>query len=69
MFPDSKIASKMELGKDKLNYVVNNEIAPFFAEGLKKQVDESEWLAVSYDENLNKAKKCDDAMCERSHTI
>jgi len=28
----------MELGKDKLKYVVNYGIAPFFAEGLKKQV-------------------------------
>jgi len=36
MFPDSKIASKMELGKDKLKYVVNYGNAPFFAEGLKK---------------------------------
>ena len=31
MFPDSKIVSKMELGKDKLKYVVNYGIAPFFA--------------------------------------
>lgn len=54
MFPHSKIASKMELGKDKLKYVVNYGIAPFFAEGLKKQVSESEWLAVCYDESLNK---------------
>ena len=54
MFPDRKIASKMELGKDKLKYVVNYGIAPFFVEELKKQVDESEWLAVSYDESLNK---------------
>ena len=28
MFPDSKIASIMELGKDKLKYVVNYDIAP-----------------------------------------
>jgi len=54
MFPDRKIASKMELGKDKLKYVVNYGIAPFFVEELKKQVDESDWLAVSYDESLNK---------------
>ena len=54
MFPDSKIASKMELGKNKLKYAVNYGIAPFFAERLKKQVDESEWLAVSYYKSLNK---------------
>jgi len=54
MLPDSKTGSKMEFGKDKLKYVVNYEIAPFFAKGVKKQVDESEWLAVSYDESLKK---------------
>ena len=54
MLPDRKIASKMELGKDKLKYVVNSGNAHFFAEELKKQVDESEWLAFSYDESLNK---------------
>ena len=44
----------MELGKEKLKYVVNYGIPPFFAEGLKKQVSESEWLAVCYNESLNK---------------
>ena len=54
IFLDSKIASKMELGKDKLKYVVNYGIAPFFAERLKKHISESEWLAVCYNESLNK---------------
>ena len=44
----------MELDKDKLKYVVNYGTAPFFAERLKKQVSESEWLAVCYDESLSK---------------
>ena len=44
----------MELGEDKLKNVVNYGIAPLFAEGLKHQVSESEWLAVCYDETLNK---------------
>ena len=43
----------MELGKDKLKYVVNYGIATFFAERLKKQESESEFV-VCYDENLNK---------------
>ena len=55
MFPDSTIASKMEWGKDKLKYIVNYGIMYFFAEGLKKQVNDSEWIAVCYDEDLNKA--------------
>ena len=44
----------MELGKGKLKYVVNFGIALFFAERLKKQVSESEWFAVCYEESLNK---------------
>ena len=42
MFPDSKIASIMELGKDKLKYVVNYGIAPYFTQLLKEQVSSSE---------------------------
>ena len=42
MFVDSKIVSKMELGKNKLKYVVNYGTVSFFAEGFKKQVSESE---------------------------
>ena len=52
-FPDSKIASIMELGKDKLKYVVNYGIAPYFTQLLKEQVSSSEWFVVSYDESLN----------------
>ena len=51
---DSKIGSKMELGKDKLEYIANYGITPFFAEELKKQVNDPEWIAVCYDEYLNK---------------
>ena len=54
MFLDSKIASKMELRKGKLKYIVNYGITPFFAEELKKQVNDPEWIAVCYDESLNK---------------
>ena len=42
IFLDSKIASKMELGKDKLKYVVNYGIAP-----LKKHIGELGWLATA----------------------
>ena len=41
MFVDSKIAFKMELGKNKHKYVVNYGVAPFFTDGLKQQVSES----------------------------
>ena len=45
----------MELGKDKLKYVVNYAIAPFFVEGLKKQVSGSDWIVVCDNESLNNA--------------
>ena len=47
-FVDSKIVSKMELGKNKLKYVVNYAIASFFAEGLRsKSVNQSGLLFVT----------------------
>ena len=59
IFLDSKIASMIELGKDKskygniLNYA-NYGIAPHFTELLKGQACSSEWFVVCYDESLNK---------------
>ena len=55
MFPDSKIAPLMELGKDKLKYLANYGIAPYFQEILKEEVSTSEWFSISYDESLNKS--------------
>ena len=43
----------MELGKEKLKYIVNYGITFFFAEELKKQVNDPEWIVVCYDESLN----------------
>ena len=37
MFLDSHSASKMELGKVKLKYVVSYGIEPSFTDGLKKK--------------------------------
>ena len=47
MFPDSKIASIMELDKDKLKYVVNYVIAPYFPQSLREQVSSSESFVIS----------------------
>ena len=47
MFPDSKIASILELGKDKLKYVVNYGIAPYFTQLLREQVSLSKWFVIS----------------------
>ena len=46
MFPDSKIASILELGKDKLKYVVNYGIAPYFTQLLRDQVSSSKWFVI-----------------------
>ena len=54
MFPDSKIASEMELGKTKLMYIVNHGLGPYFREELKREASASEWYTVSFDESLNK---------------
>ena len=45
-FPDSKIASILELGKDKLN-VVDYGIAPYFTQLLREQVSLSKWFVIS----------------------
>ena len=46
MFQDTKIASRIELSKDKLKYVANYGIASHFTELLKEQVGSSEWFGV-----------------------
>ena len=46
MFPDSKIASILELGKDKLKYVVSYGITLYFTQLLRDQVSSSEWFVI-----------------------
>ena len=55
LFPDSKIAEKMQVEPSKLKYVVNHEIAPYVKEILKNQVIDTVWFVVSFDESLNEA--------------
>ena len=52
MFPDSQIAEKMELGPNKLKYLVNHGLAPYFKECLS-DILKSEYFVVSFDESLN----------------
>ena len=54
MFPDSKIASQMELGRIKSIYTVNFGITPYFRKILKNEIVNSEWYTISFDESLNK---------------
>ena len=52
MFPDSTIAEKFCLQKDKCAYFINYVIAPHFHPTLMNNVKDSEFYAVSFDETL-----------------
>ena len=53
MFPDSNIAEKFCLQKDKCAYFINYGIAPHFPSILMNNVKVSEFYAISFDESLN----------------
>ena len=64
MFPESKIAKRMQLGADKLKYVVNHGIAPYIRELLKSRIISTDWFVVSFDESLNNVtQKCEMDTC------
>lgn len=54
MFPDSDIASKIKLHKDKTAYVVTYGLRPFFQGELVKVIQKCDYFSVSFDESLNK---------------
>ena len=53
MFPDSTIAEKFCLQKDKCAYFIYYGIAPHFRSILMNNVKDSELYAISFDESLN----------------
>ena len=53
MYPDSRIAEKMELGPNKLKYLVNHGLTPYFKECLSDDILKSNYFVVSFDEILN----------------
>ena len=53
MFPDSTIASSFQLGPDKLKYMTNWGIAPYVKEQLRNNINQTEYVVVSFDESLN----------------
>lgn len=54
MFPDSMIAKKMQLHKDKMSYIITYGLGPHFQNLLANKVREVGFFCVSYDESLNK---------------
>ena len=53
MFPDSKIAKSFQIGLDKLKYICNFRLAPFFKTILTEKLKKSEHYVISYDESMN----------------
>ena len=54
LFPDSKFAQDVALGRTKINYVINFGLAPYFKSLLIEEVEKSPYYVVSFDESLNK---------------
>lgn len=54
MFPDSAIAGKMELKKDKVAYMCNFGLGPYFQNELSNVLKKCELISISFDESLNK---------------
>ena len=60
MFPDSKNAQSLTLGKDKFAYILNHGIFPYFRECLITSIKKSEIHVFSFDESLNeKTESCE----------
>lgn len=57
MFPDSDIASKVQLQKSKVNYSVVFGLGPFFAQQLQDTVSACDVVALGFDESLNKVSQ------------
>jgi hypothetical protein len=53
MFPDSPIASKFSMGRDKAAYIVSFGLAPYFKTCLDSKVQKSDCLTICFDESLN----------------
>lgn len=53
MFPDSDIASKFKMQKDKNAYVVTYGLCPFFQDQLASTLKTCKFFSVSFDESLN----------------
>lgn len=54
MFPDSPIAQKMQLQRDKIGYLLAYGIAPFFEKELLDKVMKCDFIVIGFDESLNK---------------
>lgn len=54
MFPDSTIASKLQVGATKMSYLILYGLAPYFRKLLDSKLLKCEFYEVSFDESFNK---------------
>ena len=57
MCPPSPEAKCFKMGRNKLKYVVNHGVYPYFREELDRDVDKSPFIAIMFDESLNEIVK------------
>lgn len=57
MFPDSIIADKFKMHKDKLSYVITYGLGPYFQNQLIKEINKCDFYCLSLDESLNKVSQ------------
>ena len=53
IFPDSNISNRYQMGTDKIRYLVNWGLAPYFKDNLVEDVNRSKFLSVDFDKSLN----------------
>lgn len=57
MFHDSKIIKKMQLKKDKIGYIIQFGIAPFFNKILIDNLNHVPFIVIGFDESLKITKR------------
>lgn len=56
---NSKIAQQIQLGRDKVGYVINHGLNSYFKEELMDKLDSASFYSVLFDESLNKIAQRD----------
>lgn len=54
MFPDSEIAKRMTMQKDKLSWFIVHGLCPYFKGALESILKQTEYLVLGFDESFNK---------------
>ena len=57
MFPDSEIAQKVQLQRDKISYTTVYDLAPYFGKQLLNVSKSCDFVSIGFDESYNKIDK------------